>query len=63
MRFIEKNISGIESEQIDEYSIALGKLYKWMEFAIELRKDDVVSRREMKAKLKEEREIAKEEKV
>jgi hypothetical protein len=29
LKFLEKNIEGIEPEQVEEYSIALGKLYRW----------------------------------
>ena len=32
-RFLERNISMYEPEHIDEYSIPLGKLYRWMLFA------------------------------
>lgn len=30
IKFLERNIEGIEPEQVDEYSIALGKLYRWL---------------------------------
>lgn len=43
---------------VDEYSVALGKLYRWLLLALDLRVDDVVKRLEKTAKLREERELA-----
>lgn len=56
INFIEKNIAGIEVEQVEEYSTCLVKLYKWLLNTIELRKEDIVKRKEHKEKLKAERE-------
>lgn len=42
---------------MDEYSIALGKLLKWILFAVELRIEDVMKRRDHKTKLREERDL------
>lgn len=44
-----------EMEQVDDYSVALGKLFRWLLNAIELREEDVIMRRDQIAKLKEER--------
>ena len=49
-----------QPEQIDEYSIPLGKLFKWLLYTIDLRAGDVLHRREHKNKLKEERKVAEE---
>jgi hypothetical protein len=43
---------------VDEYSIALGKLYRWLLTAVEMREEDVLMRREQITKLKEERAMA-----
>lgn len=59
LRFLKRNISMYEPEQVDDYSIALGKLFRWLQTAIELREEDVVLRREHIAKLKDERQVAK----
>ena len=40
LAFIERN-TGLEPEVVDEYSVALGKLYRWMQYCIELRREDV----------------------
>jgi hypothetical protein len=62
LRFLKKLIRRHEQqpEQVDEYSIPLGKLFKWLLYTIELRAADVVHRRELKNKLKEERKVAEE---
>jgi hypothetical protein len=49
------SVSGIK---IDDYSVAMGKLFRWLQSAIELREEDVIQRREHIAKLKEERQLA-----
>lgn len=41
LKFLETNISMYEPEFVDDYSIALGRLFRWLQFAIELRKEDV----------------------
>ena len=51
----------MDPEALEEYSVSLSKLYKWMQYAIEVRKEDVISRRDKKKSLKEEREVAMEE--
>jgi len=33
-------------ESIDEYSMAIGKLYRWVMFAMEVRIEDIRQRRE-----------------
>ncbi len=62
LRFLKKLIRRHEQqpEQVDEYSIPLGKLFKWLLYTIELRAGDVLHRRELKNKLKEERKVAEE---
>jgi hypothetical protein len=43
---------------VSEYSVALGKLYGWITHALELRINDVVARRNQKAKERELRQEA-----
>ena len=42
LRFLEKNLELYSQSEnndiVDEYSVALGKLYKWVMLAIEVRK-------------------------
>lgn len=56
--FIRRNIEGITEEQVDEFSVALGKLYRWLLLAIETRTENVRLRRLMKKKATEERDAA-----
>lgn len=58
INFIERNIEGINIEDIEQYSYILSRLFKWMTTSIEMRKDDIMKRREIKEKEKEEREQA-----
>jgi len=48
LKFIKQNLEGITEEQVDEYSVALGKLYRWIHLAIEFRIEDVKIRRKQK---------------
>ena len=58
LKFLKRNIAAYEPEHVDEYSIALGKLFRWVLQAIELREEDVMIRRDQIHKLKEERQAA-----
>jgi hypothetical protein len=44
LAFIQKNIEGLNEEAIDEFSIALGKLHKWLKLALDTRINDVLMR-------------------
>ena len=48
LEFIQNNIEGISPDTVDNFSVALGKLLRWLKFAIEVRIDDVVKRRKKK---------------
>ena len=41
IKFVQKNLEGVNEEQLEEYSVALLKLYKWLLLAIEVRIEDV----------------------
>jgi len=56
LTFLKKNLEGITEESIDEYCVVMCKIFKWVQLAIELRIDDVVSRRDAKAEQRRERE-------
>ena len=58
LKFIKQNLEGITEEQVDEYSVALGKLYRWIHLAIEFRIEDVKIRRKQKVQLRAERKQA-----
>lgn len=59
--FIRSNVEEIDPERVDEYSVTVGRLYRWLLLAIELRIEDVKIRRQIKSKLRAEREEATEQ--
>lgn len=58
INFIEKNISEITIEEIEQYSFVLSRLFRWLTTTIEMRKDDINRRKDIKTKEREEREQA-----
>lgn len=56
INFIEKNLAGLDMEVVEEYNVSLAKLFKWLQTTIEMRKEDIVKRKQHKDKLREERE-------
>ena len=53
LKFIKTNVDGIDENDVDEFSMALGKLYRWLLMALELRIEDVTNRRAAKEKERE----------
>lgn len=53
--FIQKNLEGITEEEVDEYSVALGKILRWIRLAIMVRTEDKKVRLAQNKKLREER--------
>jgi len=60
LKFIKANLDGFNEEEIDEYSVTVGKIYRWLQMALELRIDDVTMRKKNKEKEKEYRADAME---
>lgn len=58
MKFIQRNLEGVSEEELEDYSVALSKLYKWLRLAIEVRIEDVKMRRNGKEREKEKRQKA-----
>lgn len=58
INFLEKNIEHLEISEMEHYSWYLAKFFKWVLTMIEYRKEDVMKRRAVKAKEREEREHA-----
>lgn len=58
--FCRDNLDGLDEENIDEYSVTLGKLYRWLVFTIDLRVEDVRNRRYKTVKDREARADAQE---
>jgi len=60
LKFIKTNLDGITEEMVDEYSVALGKLFRWIHIAIDFRMEDVKIRRRQKVQLRAEKKAAQE---
>lgn len=58
INFLKKLIESVEEEKVDEYSVILGRVHRWVTTALELRVEDVRNRRDTIAQLKHEREMA-----
>ena len=58
LSFVKKTLESVEEEKVDEYSVILGRIHRWVRQALDLRAEDVRSRRDMLANLKFEREQA-----
>ena len=61
INFIEKLVSDIDIESVINYSHTFGKLLSWVKLAIEVRRENVVSRILNKKRLKAERQAAQEQ--
>ena len=58
LKFIQANIDQINEEEVDEYSMVLGKIFRWLLMALELRIEDVTNRKKGKEKEREFRQDA-----
>jgi hypothetical protein len=58
MSFISKLVEEVSQEEVDNYSLALGEILKFIKLAIAIRKNDVASRFSNHQRLVEERETA-----
>jgi len=56
--FLKKYLDSLEDDKVEEYDLIMSKLYKWVSYAVELRCEDVVARRDAIELLKKEREDA-----
>lgn len=58
LAFLFKNIDNVTEESVDEFSICLGKILRWVKMALDIRREDVVRRKNTHAILTHERESA-----
>jgi len=56
--FVKKNLEAYEEEAVENYSMTVAKLFQWLSLAIELRIENVVSRRDAIEEKRHEREQA-----
>lgn len=55
MAFLKKNLAEIEEEKVEEFSLVLRQIYRWINLAIDIRVEDIISRRDTVEYLKQER--------
>lgn len=62
LKFIKQNVKRYETtaDALEEYSVPLARLFKWLQMSVDYRQLDVLARRDQKQKLKEERKLAEE---
>jgi len=56
LNFIEKNMAGIVAEDVDEFNMVAGRMFRWLQLALENRKNDIVRRKSLIHKQREERD-------
>jgi len=56
--FLKQNIADLEEEKVESHSLVMGKLLKWIQLALDIRCEDVVSRRDTVEYIKQDREQA-----
>ena len=56
INFIEKIIEGIDPVEVDEFNMIAGRLFKWLKLAVDNRKADIIRRRALIHKEREERD-------
>ena len=56
LTYCERIIEGINAEEVEQYHVGLGKLFKWLLTAIAGRKLDITRRKILKRKDKEDRQ-------
>jgi len=58
INFLEKNLEGINDEDVKNYSLGLFKLFETLKLTLEIRKEDILRRKAKREKLAKEREEA-----
>jgi hypothetical protein len=56
INYCEKLVSEIQQEDVDNYSTAFGKVFKWLSSALALRKQDIIRRKAQTKRSRENRE-------
>ena len=46
LSFLKRTIESVEEEKVDEYSVILGRIHRWVTQALDLRIEDVRNRRD-----------------
>lgn len=56
LNFVEKLLHGYTQEDVDNYHVGFGRLFKWLTLAIHVRKHDITRRHALQKRAKEDRE-------
>jgi hypothetical protein len=56
--FLKQNIADLEEEKVEQQSLVMGKLLKWIQLALDIRCEDIVNRRDTVEYIKQDREQA-----
>ena len=53
---IEKNLTGIDEEDVKNYSVPMWRLWKWIDSAVKIRIDDIKRRKAHRLQMREDKE-------
>ena len=56
--FLKQNIADLEEEKVEQQSLVMGKILKWIQLALDIRCEDIVNRRDTVEYIKQDREQA-----
>jgi hypothetical protein len=56
--FFKQNIADLEEEKVEQQSLVMGKILKWIQLALDIRYEDIVNRRDTVEYIKQDREQA-----
>ena len=56
--FLKQNIADLEEEKVEQQSLVMGKILKWIQLALDIRFEDIVNRRDTVEYIKQDREQA-----
>lgn len=63
INYIEKLIAEMNQEEVDTYHAGVGKLFKWLKMAVDTRKQDVIRRKAIQKKNREDKSSKEEAKA
>jgi len=56
MNYVDMLIAGITQEEVDEFNMTAGRLFRWLTLAVEQRKADIIRRKALIQKERDERD-------
>jgi len=55
LAFLKRNLADVEEEKVEEFNLVLRQILRWINLAIDIRIDDIISRKDTVEYLKQER--------